>query len=154
MPVFQRADVAYALGRMAVIREITEDDAAAFVDLNRRLDEETEFMLYEPGERKTTAAEQVRRIRASSAEENKTIFVAEDEGRPVGYLLAFGIQARRARHLVHVVVGVLKSHWGQGIGTRLFGELEKWARRHSVRRLELTVITGNEAAVGLYRKLA
>jgi len=137
---------------MPVIREITEADAAAFVELNQRLDEETEFMMYEPGERPGNAVEQAHRIRAISAEENKTILVAEEDGGLVGYLLAFGMSARRVRHRAHVVIGVLKSHWRRGIGTGLLAELDRWARRNSVRRLELTVTTANEAAVELYKK--
>lgn len=41
-----------------VIREIEIEDASSFLQLSKQLDEETKFMLYEPGERKTTAEQQ------------------------------------------------------------------------------------------------
>lgn len=42
---------------------------------------------------------------------------------------------------------------GEGIGTLLFEELERWAAKHHLHRLELTVVTRNEAGVSLYEKM-
>ena len=41
-----------------MIREIEIEDAKIILQLSKQLDEETKFMLYEPGERKTTAEQQ------------------------------------------------------------------------------------------------
>ena len=41
-----------------MIREIRVEDAAAFLQLGKQLDEETTFMLLEPGERNTTVEQQ------------------------------------------------------------------------------------------------
>jgi len=49
--------------RMTVIRTIREDDAPEFLRLCRRLDEESTFMMLEPGERRGTAAQERRRLR-------------------------------------------------------------------------------------------
>ncbi|MFC4403808.1 GNAT family N-acetyltransferase [Gracilibacillus xinjiangensis] len=32
-------------------------------------------------------------------------------------------------------------------------KLEQWASKHNLRRLELTVVTGNEAGLSLYKKM-
>jgi len=69
---------------MITIREIREHDARDFLELCRRLDEETQFMMLEPGERLTTEAEQRERIKKMLSEDNQTILVAESEGRLVG----------------------------------------------------------------------
>jgi RimJ/RimL family protein N-acetyltransferase len=138
---------------MAVVRRIRETDAAPFLELCRKLDEETRFMMLEPGERGTSVEEQSRQIRDILLRDNQTVLVAEVGGGLVGYVAALGGDFRRNRHCAHVVTGVLKRFCGKGIGTRLFSELEQWARRNGVRRLELTVMAHNDRAINLYRKM-
>jgi ribosomal protein S18 acetylase RimI-like enzyme len=52
----------------------------------------------------------------------------------------------------------LRSVWvspearGQGLGDRLIGAVEAWARRSGATELRLAVIDGNEPAVALYRR--
>jgi GNAT superfamily N-acetyltransferase len=125
---------------MASIREIHESDAEEFLELCRRLDEETHFMMLEPGERLTTGEEQRERIRHLLSRDNQTILVAEHGDRLVGYLSALGGEYRRDRHSAHIVVGILREFAGRGVGTQLFSEMEDWARRRSIHRLELTVM--------------
>jgi RimJ/RimL family protein N-acetyltransferase len=81
------------------------------------------------------------------------VLVADSGGELVGYVEAMGGGVRRNRHTAHVVIGVRQLHAGKGVGRRLLAELESWARASGVRRLELTVMTYNERAVGLYRKM-
>lgn len=138
---------------MLTIREITSDDAAAFLDLCLRLDGETAFMMFEPGERNTTVAQQRDMITAALASSNSTIIVAEADGELAGYVAAYGGEFNRIRHSAYVVAGVRQAFAGQGIGTRLFAELDAWAMRHGVHRLELTVRTDNGAAIRLYHRM-
>jgi RimJ/RimL family protein N-acetyltransferase len=135
------------------IREIHETDSEAFLDLLTRIDAETDFMLFEAGERATTVAEQRERIKGGLSKANQTILVASRATQLVGYLVAIGGEAKRIRHRAYVVVGVLQAFTGQQIGTRLFTALESWARLHGIERLELTVRTDNERGTGLYRKM-
>jgi RimJ/RimL family protein N-acetyltransferase len=138
---------------LITIRPITVDDAAAFLDLRRHIDTETKFMLLEPDER-TTTVEQVReRLAAWLATDNKMVFLAEDDGQSVGYLSANGGDYRRNHDTVHIVIGLRESHLGQGLGTRLFVECEKWAREQQLHRLELTVMTHNHRGLALYQKM-
>ena len=39
-----------------------------------------------------------------------------------------------------------------GIGSKLFSELDKWARENNLTRLELTVVSSNMVAKYLYEK--
>jgi RimJ/RimL family protein N-acetyltransferase len=50
-------------------------------------------------------------------------------------------------------VGILQEFWGKGIGTKLFEQLEEWARHQQIHRIELTVMVHNESAVALYKKM-
>ncbi len=135
------------------VRFITGEDAEAFLQLCLQLDSESDFMLLEPGERRTTVEEQRLHIHDILSTENQAIFVAEHQGKLVGYLAALGGRYRRNRHVAQVIVAVLQPFWRQGIGTGLFTEMERWAWQHGLHRLELTVITHNEAALALYRKM-
>lgn len=138
---------------MLTIRTIRADDAENYLALRNALDAETDFMLYEPGERQTSAEAQRRDLEDLLQRDNQTILVAEDVGELVGFLGVRGGGVRRTRHSGYIVVGIRQAYTGQGLGTRLFDEMEAWARAHGLHRLELTVMTHNEAGVGLYRKM-
>lgn len=152
--LFTRKAFYYEIGRVIeVIREIKVEDAASFLQLSKQLDEETKFMLYEPGERKFTAEQQEQMIQRFVENKYATILVAVEEERIVGFILVNGNHIQRKRHVASIVIGILQEYSGQGIGTRLFKEVEKWARLHDVWRLELTVMAHNTRAQALYKKL-
>jgi RimJ/RimL family protein N-acetyltransferase len=138
---------------MLTIRPIRAQDAAAFLELCLTLDEETQFMMLEPGERKTSLQGQEERIARVLQTENHTVIVADAGDRLAGYVEATGGTFGRNRHGAFLVLGVLRAHSGQGTGTRLLQAVEAWARDRGLRRLELTVMTHNAAAVSLYRKM-
>ena len=80
------------------------------------------------------------------------IFVAETQGRLVGYVACLAGGLRRNGQTATVVIGILQSHAGKGLGTRLFETMEAWAREVGVHRLELHVDTENKAGIALYLK--
>ena len=135
-----------------IIRTIRENDAEQFLNLCKKLDTETQFMMLEPGERKTTPEEQRTQIEILLKQANQTIFVAEQDNQLVGYLAAYGGEFQRNRHSAYLVIGILQAFTGQGIGTQLFQSLEEWAQQQHLHRLELTVMTHNNAGIALYKK--
>ena len=134
------------------IREIIVSDADKFALLTKQIEESSQYMLMEAEERKIDSEQQAKKIEALKKSENSTILVAEKENQLVGFLAAIGGSAKRNKHSVYIVVGIVDCYRGQGIGTMLFMELERWAKEHSIHRLELTVVTQNEAALSLYKK--
>lgn len=142
-----------ASGDAVRIREAKTEDADALLALKRALDHETTFMLLEPGERTTTETEVAEQLQRAVARPNSLVLVAEAAGEFVGYVEAIGGGVRRNRHTVHVVIGVRQAFAGQGIGGRLLEELDRWGQANGVRRLELTVMTHNDRAIGLYTKM-
>lgn len=70
----------------------------------------------------------------------------------VGYLIAIGGRVKRTKHSAYLVIGILEEYRGRGIGTSLFQRLEEWAINSNISRLELTVVTQNEAGIALYKK--
>ena len=134
------------------IPEISE--ASDFWNMMNQLDQETDYMMYELGER----AEKVRDlIRLETNIQNARsgggfLLTARDQQKIVGYLWAEKGNLNRIAHTAYIVVGILKEYRGRGIGTELFRRLDLWAEEHGIVRLELTVECPNEAAVHLYQK--
>lgn len=138
---------------MIKVRQIKAEDAEKYMKLYSRLDEETNFRLYEPGERNVSLNEQAAEIENMINDGNSTIIVAEDGEELVGYLSGFSRSQNRVSHIVTIGIAILQSHVGMGIGTMLFKELEAWAREHNKHRLELTVMENNPSAYALYKKM-
>ena len=59
-----------------IIRTIRKSDAEQFLYLSKQLDEETQFMLLEPGERNTSLVVLRDQFNNLLRQENQTIFVA------------------------------------------------------------------------------
>jgi RimJ/RimL family protein N-acetyltransferase len=137
---------------VVIIREAAEADAEQLLALAHQLDRETKFMLLEPGERTTDPAVQRERIRTGLAQGNLTL-VADAGGRLVGLLGLTRGADRRNRHAGHIFIGICQEFTRQGIGTRLFADMERWAREKGLHRLELTVMAHNAAGRALYQKL-
>lgn len=137
-----------------IIREIKASDAERFAILTPQIEAESEYMLWEARERNVQVEQQQKVIEDIEQKENSTILVAESDGKKlVGFLMAFGGNAKRNKHSAYIVMGILKEYRGKGISTMLFKKLEKWAFNESIHRLELTVVTRNMAAISLYKKV-
>lgn len=136
-----------------LIREISLEDAESLIGLIKQVESESHFMLMESGERDTTSEQQRNQLVRIEQQSNSTIFVAEQEdGELVGYLIAIGGSVRKTKHSAYLVIGILEVCRGRGLGTRLFQQLEEWAKNRNISRLELSVVTENEAGVALYKK--
>ncbi|MBP0726569.1 GNAT family N-acetyltransferase [Bacillus sp. RG28] len=135
------------------IREIKVEDAERFVELIKEVESKADFMLMEAGERKITSEQQRKQLEQIEKRNNSTIFVAEQEEKLVGYLIVIGGSARRTKHSAYLVIGILKDYRGCGIGTKLFKQLEEWAKAHNILRLELSVVTQNIVGLSLYKKM-
>ena len=137
------------------IREITANDTEKFFDMLCRLDEETEFMMYEPGERqeKTKDFTRLNSVIASAVSGDDLLLIAETEKKEiVGFLHAERGKLNRIRHMAYVVVGIREIFRGQGIGTEGVRRLDDWAKEKGVVRLDLTVECPNTKAKNLYEK--
>jgi RimJ/RimL family protein N-acetyltransferase len=137
---------------MATIRQVSQQDAEALLELYLILDEETTFMMLELGERSRSVEGVKLRVLQAEACPDGTLLVAENEGRLVGFLEACGGHYRRNRHTVQLAMGVRRDCWQRTIGRRLLAEAESWARAQGKHRLELTVMTHNERAIRLYTR--
>ncbi len=137
-----------------IIREIKASDAERFATLTPQIEAESEYMLWEAGERNVPVEQQLKMIEGIEQKENSIILVAEGDSKElVGFLMAVGGNTKRNKHSAYIVMGILKEYRGKGIGTMLFKKLEQWAFNQNIHRLELTVVTRNKAAISLYKKM-
>lgn len=135
-----------------IIRPVTIEDAEDFIELSKAIDA-SGFMLFEPGERKTTVEQQRNFFEKILAEKRSIFFVAENEGKLAGFIAALGSDLARNRHSATVVLGVHDAYQGQGIASKLFAQIFDWAKEVGITRLGLTVIKDNTKAFNLYRKM-
>jgi RimJ/RimL family protein N-acetyltransferase len=135
------------------VRDALPEDAAALISLRKTIFGETNFMLCAPDEYSASAdevAQQLQRIRDTSSSRS---LLAEMDGSVVGFLGVTGSSVPRLRHSAQLFIGVMRAHWGRGIGSALLSEVLRWAPTAGLSRLELYVMNNNERAIRLYERL-
>lgn len=131
------------------IRKAEIKDAENMLNMMLELDDETEYMLYEPGERSTDSRKMEATI-SRAIVNNNLLLVAEEGKEIVGFISADRGMVNRIKHAAYIVVGIRKEFRNQGIGSEFFEELDLWARENRIIRLELTVMCNNNVAKHLY----
>ena len=134
------------------IRNIIPQDASNFLQLQKCLDKETDFMLLYPKERDSSIS-LLRENIQSSLKCGSLFLVVDDGNKLVGYLHAERGNYEKIHHSAYIVVGVLSAASGKGLGKLLFKELDRWAQNNDITRLELTVMKPNKVAQHLYSRM-
>lgn len=134
------------------IRNIIPQDTSNFLQLQKHLDKETDFMLLYPEERNSSIFLLQDNIQ-SSLKYGSLFLVIDDGNKLVGYLQASRGRYKKIHHSAYIVVGILAAAAGKGLGKLLFKELDGWARNNNITRLELTVMKSNKIAQRLYSKM-
>ncbi len=135
------------------IRRVETSEAELLLQLTQRVETERDQLLYQSGEAIQTVEEQAAQLAWIRNSGNSEVLAALSGEEWAGYAMALGGELRIDRHVAIVVVEVVQIMHRKGIATRLLLSLELWARQNGVRRLELTVLASNEAAINLYFKL-
>ncbi|QDQ01542.1 GNAT family N-acetyltransferase [Lysinibacillus fusiformis] len=135
-----------------LIREARLEDAEGIITVMKNA-EESNFMLFSPGERKLKPEQLVVFIEKISKKFNSALFIAEVENKIVGYLIVQGDTPSRIAHRAYIVIGIHSDFRGRGMGTALFSKLDDWAKDKAMQRLELTVMVENTAGIALYKKM-
>lgn len=132
------------------IRSIKTSDTKQFVEFYKKLAKETEFLMFSPDEVSQKESQEEHFIK--SYDDFKHVFLAVDKNKIVGYLGIARSHLKKLKHSAKFTVGVLDDHKRQGIATQLIEYAENWAKEQGIKRLELTVITGNKPAVAFFKK--
>jgi len=126
------------------IRRVKKSDAAQLLHLFATLENETVYMLFNPEEKR------INNLFESS--DSNVMFVAEHNQQLVGFIRGVHEASNQYSSSLHIVVGVIKAAWKQGIGNALMKTLEQWGRTKDYRYLELSVMDINQAALAFYDK--
>lgn len=134
-----------------IIRDIKIEDAEQFLSMMLALDNETKMMMLEPGER-ISDLKSIESMIKNRLDHSNFFMIAEHNNELIGFMTADRGQYNRIKHTAYIVIGIREKYRGLGIGTKFFEELNKWALKNSITRLELTVVTSNQPALHLYQK--
>lgn len=137
---------------MIEIRKAVSGDAGQIVGVIKNA-EDSGYMLFDPGERKMAPEAFAKFIENMKGNEKSGIFVAEEKGRILGYMIVQNEKLNRVSHRAYLVIGIHSDSRGKGIGKALFTHMLDWAKGVNLHRLDLTVIATNDAAVSLYQKM-
>ncbi len=135
-----------------VIRKIRIEDAEQFIDLNKKLVSETDFLLLNSNESSLTVETQKKLIKDFNINNNRVVFVIEIDKNLIGFIAGTKGIYKKNKHVLTIAIGILQEHNGLGYGKSLLKYIEEWAIENNVKRLELTVRNDNERAINLYKK--
>ena len=157
------------------IRTLDARDAQDFATLLAALDRESEYLMFEPGERPLDLSALRARL-GNRDPANGLLYALVDplpdgadgtSGAPapdaeppprapeeplVGFVGGQRRAGRRNRHCMHLVIAIFEARTGRGHGRALLDAVERFARREGVARLELSVQAENPRAVRLYER--
>jgi len=132
-----------------VIRPIVLRDIEQFRDVTNVVMRERAFLAFVEGFPIDEAAAFVaRNLRLANPQ-----FVADDDGRIVGWCDIRRETIPVYAHVGHMGMGLLADYRGRGIGERLLRATIDAARAAGFERIELTVYARNVRAAALYRKV-
>ena len=135
---------------MISIRPIRKIDAAAFREVLDAVSRERRFL----GGLEAPPEERVRAFVESNVDSGYSQFVAEEDGRLVGWCDALpGTPPAGTAHIGYLGMGVLQAYRSKGIGRRLVEATIAKAREFGLEKIELSVYSSNDAAIALYRNL-
>ncbi len=139
-------------GRECCLRNGTERDGAALLEIFTRTHTETDYLLSYPEETETTAEKEAEYLKGKTESGNAIEILAEVGGKIVG---TAGIEAvgekGKVRHRADFGISVLKVCWGLGIGRALTEACIECAKRAGYAQLELAAVSENARALALYR---
>ncbi len=138
------------MAQTITIRPFQLTSAHAFAKLRKDIERESDSMLLKRGERKENAFHVIAKTLLS---QRRTVtFIAYDGHAMIGYLSMVFPRYRRLSGNAYITLGVRETYRGQGIGTNLMHEAERYARTREARRIELEVFGTNTRARTLYER--
>lgn len=141
-------------GKACLLRRAEETDAEALLEYLKITAGETPYVIRGPEEVRTSLEEEVEFIRRNRDDPRGLMLLAFVDGQLAGTCSFAAVNNRnRTRHRCTVGIALYRKFWGMGVGTVLLGELLDMAKSAGYEQAELEVVSANEAAVGLYKKL-
>ena len=141
-------------GRTCVLRNGTEEDGEAVLEVFRRTHGETDYLRTYPDEISFTARQEAEYLKGRKESADEIEIIAVLDGKPVG---SAGIncvgRAYKTRHRAEFGISILKEYWNLGVGRALTEACIECAGTAGYSQLELDVVAENERAIALYQSV-
>lgn len=134
-----------------VIEKASCMDAEAILEYLKQIGGETDNLTFGAEGLPFAIEEEATHIKQLENSSNDVMFVAKDGGRIIGDA-SLNRLPRRMKHRGDFGIAVLREYWNQGIGSRLLGEVIRFAKENTFEIIELQVRSDNAAAIHLYEK--
>ena len=140
-------------GRECVLRNGTEADAQAVLDVFILTHEQTDQLLTYPDEITFTVEQEADFLKGKTESNDSAELVAEVGGVIVGTAGFEPVgRCHKLRHRAEFGIGIDRDYWGLGIGKALTEACVECARAAGYTQLELNVLAENKSALSLYGK--
>ena len=140
--------------RTCILRNGTEKDGQALLDIFILTHAQTDYLLSYPDEATMTVEQEAQFLKEKVLSRNEIEILAEVDGTVVG---SAGIgcigKKDKTKHRAEFGISVDKAYWGLGIGRALTNACIKCAKSAGYRQLELEVVSENNKAIALYESL-
>jgi len=142
-------------GKLYALRSPEPAEAARRIVFLRRVNGETDFMAR--GAKDSPSDEGlVADMIAEQQDDDRMLEIAawsaDGEMIACGGISPVSRSQPRRRHRAQLGIAVLREYWGQGIGRAILERLIEAAPELGFLQIELTVVEGNERAIGWYRR--
>ncbi|MBL7682042.1 MAG: GNAT family N-acetyltransferase [Flavipsychrobacter sp.] len=138
-----------------LVRYAVSEDAEQFVELQKILTIESEYLLSTCDEVARMVVDKQRQqfVKMSSGELPSRVIVAVSDNDLIGFLGFTFNQMNKNRHVVsRIAIGVINKFKRKGVATSLLKFFEQSVSNSGVSRIEFNVISTNLAALSLYLK--
>ena len=141
-------------GRTCVLRNGTERDGQALLDIYILTHSQTDYLLSYPDEATMTAEQEAQFLKERTESANEIELLAEVDGIVVGSA-GIGCLGRKdkVKHRAEFGISVDKTYWGLGIGRALTEAAIECARAAGYAQLELEAVADNKSALALYESV-
>ena len=133
------------------IREATPEDAEKIIAYLAQVGGETDYLSFGKEGLPISTEEEEKFIQNINKEEHSVLYVVWKNGEIIGDASLSGF-SRRMSHRAEFGISVVKSEWGQGIGSALLQKCIMYAKEHAIELINLEVRSDNIRAIHVYEK--
>ena len=138
-------------GSVVLIREAEERDAAALAAFFHRCGGESDFLSFGAEDCPYDEDRALSFIRTAAEQQDGILLLAFAEDTLVAELSLIVPGRKRFSHTAELGIAVAKSHWQQGLGSRLMALSLQHGKQHGLDSIFLTVSADNEVGIRLYQ---
>lgn len=142
-------------GQSCSLRSPKLEDAEQLVKYIKAISGETDFTIRYPEEADIPVEQEKFFLQHFMESGRDLMIIAEVDGKIAGncQLSEIGKSRIKVRHRCSMAIGLYREYWGLGIAKALMELLAEKAIELGYEQMELEVISSNERAIGLYRRM-